>query len=377
MFNNIEDKTDKYAVNRKEVLDKIRNNKVVIYGYGAIGKGLISCIKNLKSEIVAICDSNKVGIKTEVGIIESFDEVSKRNKDFSIIICSRDYYEEIKSNLINYVSEEKIINGSDFYHNYINYFSLEDDKNNPFAVRKDIYVNMLKEHSYELENISQKFYDEKSKMTMINIFKHILTGNSEFLRDIYEPVQYFCKDIVSVDNNEIFIDGGAYIGDTLESYLKEFRGTYKKIYCFEPEKEQFERLNQYIKTIGRNSNIKALPFGLSNKGKIVGFQNSGTSSRISDESNPAVSIKTVRLDEIIKEKVTFIKMDIEGEELNALKGAKEIICKYKPKLAICVYHKPEDLYEIPKYIMDFGLDYKYYLRHHMREGYTETVFYAI
>ena len=70
-------------------------------------------------------------------------------------------------------------------------------------------------------------------------------------------------------------------------------------------------------------------------------------------------------------------MDIEGEELNALKGAKEIICKYKPKLAICVYHKPEDLYEIPKYIMDFGLDYKYYLRHHMREGYTETVFYAI
>jgi hypothetical protein len=98
-------------------------------------------------------------------------------------------------------------------------------------------------------------------------------------------------------------------------------------------------------------------------------------SNIKDEGTHIIDVST--LDDEILERVTFIKMDIEGSELYALRGAEKIIRKYKPKLAICVYHKKEDIVEIPKFIMSLGLDYKLYIRHHQKCSGTETVLYAI
>ena len=75
-------------------------------------------------------------------------------------------------------------------------------------------------------------------------------------------------------------------------------------------------------------------------------------------------------------KVTFLKMDIEGSELAALRGAERIIREQRPKLAICVYHKPEDMWEIPSFILSCHPDYKLYLRHHSMLA-DETVLYAV
>lgn len=74
--------------------------------------------------------------------------------------------------------------------------------------------------------------------------------------------------------------------------------------------------------------------------------------------------------------MTFIKMDIEGAELEALHGCRDTIIKYRPKLAICVYHKPEDIIEIPSYIHEIVPEYKLYLRHHSKDL-SETVLYAL
>ena len=82
------------------------------------------------------------------------------------------------------------------------------------------------------------------------------------------------------------------------------------------------------------------------------------------------------MDDLIKERVTFIKMDIEGAELEALKGARNIITKYRPKLAICLYHKPEDIITIPKYIKSLLPEYKLYVRHYSNNT-GEFVLYAV
>ena len=88
-------------------------------------------------------------------------------------------------------------------------------------------------------------------------------------------------------------------------------------------------------------------------------------------------VQARRLDDVLAgRKVTFIKMDIEGSEMAALRGAERIIREQRPRLAISIYHKPEDMWEIPSYILQCHPDYKLYVRHYSISD-TETVLYAI
>ena len=88
-------------------------------------------------------------------------------------------------------------------------------------------------------------------------------------------------------------------------------------------------------------------------------------------------MEIVRLDDIVGEEVTYIKMDIEGMELDALKGAEALITKYKPKLAISIYHKMEDIVEIPNHIRNMNLGYRFYLRHYWNCNGTDTILFAL
>ena len=127
------------------------------------------------------------------------------------------------------------------------------------------------------------------------------------------------------------------------------------------------------------SNVEIYNYGLMDKSGTFRFEVDNMNqqgSMITD--NGQVEIRTVALDELLKgKKVTFIKMDIEGSELMALKGAENIIKSQKPKLAICVYHKLEDIYEILDFILQMNPDYKFWLRHYCVTGDVDTILYAI
>lgn len=130
-------------------------------------------------------------------------------------------------------------------------------------------------------------------------------------------------------------------------------------------------LNIYIV----NKHIEAYDYGVYNENTIKCFQSgNGINSLISDYGTD--KIKLIKLDDFISENVTFIKMDIEGAEMPALEGCKKTIEKYKPKLAICVYHKVDDLWKIPLFIKKLNPEYKLYLRHYS-STFAETVCYAI
>ena len=103
----------------------------------------------------------------------------------------------------------------------------------------------------------------------------------------------------------------------------------------------------------------------------------GVGSMITETTTGTVTIETAAIDEIVKDdKVTFLKLDVEGAEMKALQGAKNTILKNKPRLAVCIYHKPEDIIEIPAYLLSLNPDYHFYIRHY-KLSYNETVLYAI
>lgn len=211
---------------------------------------------------------------------------------------------------------------------------------------------------------------------LLGVSKKDIIMHREYCLMVLENKQYFEK-FIKYTEGETFIDAGVldlatsirFAEQCIKNHVIDF-----KIYAFEPDKKSYERCMN-IKAQYPEMKIELINSGLWSSNTVIGFDLLGNgASGINEESSDV--IKCVTLDSSVKEKVTFIKMDIEGAELEALKGCQNIIRNYKPKLAISVYHKAEDIIEIPHYIKQLVPEYRLYLRHYSN-GHTETILYAL
>lgn len=190
-----------------------------------------------------------------------------------------------------------------------------------------------------------------------------------------ETKQYFDLPELNHDAQEVFVDAGAYTGDTIESFL-HWATDFKRIFAFEPDPSNLGQCRTRAEKLSISDKVTYFPCGLSDHEGTVAFENgAGSGSRIDNQGSMNVPLAT--LDASVGDaRVTFIKMDIEGAELAALHGAAATIQRCHPKLAICLYHKPEDILEIPSYILSLDKSYRLYLRHYALQP-AETVLYCI
>ena len=225
----------------------------------------------------------------------------------------------------------------------------------------------------KLEWLENHLFDEKSRKALEEYLLQRISG--VYVKDEHEHEQYFPNDIIHLQEKEVFIDCGAYHGESTIDFIQHLnhKTDYQKIICFEADR------NNYIETkdaLKKYKNVEIMLAGVWDREDIIHINiGHGETSRISKNGNECVTVKTI--DGVLNgEKVTYIKMDIEGSELKALHGSAKTIKKYKPKLAICIYHRPEDLIEIPRYIYSLRNDYRFYIRNHSPYG-IETVLYAV
>lgn len=180
-------------------------------------------------------------------------------------------------------------------------------------------------------------------------------GNQYF--DVFQPMFDGC-----------FIDCGSYDGDSIIKY-REWVKTKTKVIALEPILSNFELLKRRMP----DDDIVAINAAAWDCDSDLFFEESGPGSLVSKQG---VKVRGRRLDDIAgNEKIGFIKMDIEGSELKALIGARRIIERDHPKLAICLYHKTGDFLEIPLFILSIDSSYKFYIRHYTSREW-ETVLYA-
>lgn len=236
------------------------------------------------------------------------------------------------------------------------------------------YGNFYKENKQTFEKLRNELFDEKSKTAFDFFIEQKLTG--VYRKPFSTDPQYFEKGIINFSDNEIFVDCGAFTGDTVMEFSKclkqNGRFPYKKIYAFEPDPKNVEELNKNLKDF---ENVNVIVKGVYDQTCSLHFSADATAgSRISDEG---IEIEVTSIDDVVRDdNVTFIKMDIEGSELMALKGAEKTIRRCKPKLAICVYHRVEDLTTIPQYIKSLNPDYKLYFRKYWPNAF-DAVLYAV
>ncbi len=260
--------------------------------------------------------------------------------------------------------------------NELNYWgTLDIDKNDYTEIFEK--AKSLKEHIEDYIWLYNKLKDYSSKKLLFAILNNWYCYDFKNLSDCMNKtfLHYFDLDIVPSFNNKVFVDIGSYIGDTVQDFIDTYK-KYKKIYCYEMTAESMaivkENLSKYENIIYNNKAV-------SNNNRLGYF----TTELIDASTNKLVTngnveIEIVSLDNDITESIDMIKMDIEGEEYNALLGCKNHIINDKPILMISVYHNNEDLWKLPKLIDEFNNKYDFYLRNYGNNVFpTEIVLIAV
>lgn len=212
------------------------------------------------------------------------------------------------------------------------------------------------EHRAEFEATFEMLDDELSRRTMINFLKLKFGGDPKYNLEVFDPDQYF-NGLTERIGSGACVDCGAYRGDTIEKFIERY-GVERKIFAVEADPKNFAELERFVRERGYE-NVRLFNCGVWNERTTLSFN-------------------AERLDDLIgDERVSFIKADVEGSELNALEGAARIIRRDHPTLTVCVYHKSADLITIPRRIKTLRADYKFYLRKHTRLMDNELVLYAI
>lgn len=250
------------------------------------------------------------------------------------------------------------------------------------AYEKGIDCTWLKKALPLIEKAIECLDDDKSKEIFTKVFlnKIYLSKYAERYSDFAEGGDYFYNEFWKLSDKEYFVDGGAYVGDTIAEFAQATDGKFEKIYSFEYENKNYYELSNNVeqKYPQWAEKIELYPYGIWNckeDGWCNYFGESDGTQLVSQDCG--VKCQLDKLDSVLEGKtVTTLKLDIEGAEMQGLEGAKNILATQKPKLAICLYHRPEDLWEVPLKIREINPNYKMIIKHHKETCYTDTILYA-
>jgi len=227
-----------------------------------------------------------------------------------------------------------------------------------------------------IEKVSALWADEESERLFFETLLYRLGIEMEAVTPPTDvSFQYAVPTLPRWQEPLRFIDGGAYTGDTLQSLLQHGYH-FAAIHAFEPDSGNFRRLCITAAAFPPDAQISLWPCGLWSSTRRMSFSESGGPGSDIRETGPAM-VPVVALDDVLHgQPVNLIKMDIEGSEPEALRGARRLIEKYRPGLAICLYHDPNHIWSIPLWVAGLNLDYHFYYRAHLRNT-LDTVLYAI
>jgi FkbM family methyltransferase len=217
--------------------------------------------------------------------------------------------------------------------------------------------------------------DDESRHVYSSLLRFRLSHDYRDLPALSGGIQYFPEVKERSQRPLRLIDCGAFDGDTLRD-VSRFGGA-EAVAAFEPDLLNYRKLAECCRTLPNLGEVTLFPCAVASESGQARFDAEGrTASSLSDQGSDIVTC--VALDDALPTfRPSMVKMDIEGAELSALDGARRLVEEQRPELAICVYHVPEHLWQIPRLVLSwYGDSARYYLRVYAHNGF-ETVFHAI
>ena len=345
-----------------ENITDIKNKEIWIFGAGNTASLYYNGLLRLEKEGFYIegyidNDSNKWNQSFNGKKIVSLCSLQHKRDKVCVLICS------IQKNVVSAIKKQLFDEGFSFFFN--------------------IDEVIFKQHKEKILQVYDLLSDEESKRIYEFLIQERMACSGQILPvDWQDP--YFALPPFLIENpKEVFIDCGAYVGDTIERYIWKRNGVFNKIIGFEPDIKNLEAMKHRLKRLRsewglRDSSIEIFNKGVADKnvqGNVIRYEaNNGLGSKI-EATGQGINNFIISLDDFLHEPYSFLKADIESWEYKMLIGASKGIKEYMPLLAICIYHNAVDFYEIPLLIHSLVPEYKLAVRHH---SYTlaDTVLYA-
>ena len=345
----------------KQISEILSYRTIVLWGAARGGRKAVELLKSkLGQQEICFIDRDplKVGVDYCGYHVYSADILTTFNENDTIVVIT----------CADCVTVEKRIRQS--FNGRIIVFDVAWEEDCPFGV---YYQN----HKTEYKNTYDLFHDDFSKWVFESVINYRMSHQTKWLEPIISNGfdEYF-GDPVDLKQVEYYLDGGAYDGDSIKWFMERKGDNFFHVYAFEPNTANLSRLTRKYKDDDR---VSIYPYALNDSEENLrfdtSFYNGASSGFVSDKGD--VVIKGVAIDDLLKNnRIDLIKLDIEGSEAKALEGARRTITTQHPKLAICVYHRRSDFYEIPAMIKKMNPNYKLYLRHYSPTSF-ESVVYAL
>ena len=340
------------------------SNGVFLYGAGFVGKWSVTYLENLGIKIIGFIDSDKRKWgKTIAGkIIFSPEDTAVINAKI-ILITSRHAVPLIRKQLA-------------------------------YLPAHILSVDAFTVHHQSLEVVEQieslLSHDQKSLDTFNAILSCMLSGYKTQLSGTASNLSFFNEFGFFNSDRETFVDAGAYVGDSVERFIWSMNGVFEKIYAFEPGKKQFNAMKVRMERLRAEWSIAHNKIILENKGlsnkagsslvkegqHIIQTEIEEVFTEVNMSKDGFDTISTIEIDTYFQERpFTFLKVDVEGSEKNLLEGAKKTIKRWRPKIALSVYHFPTDIFELPLICSSYNPEYQFTLGHHSSQL-MDTVLYC-
>jgi len=348
-------------------------DRIVLFGVGRLGRKTLSGLRKAGIEPIAFMDNNARLWNTSVDGLEvlSPEEAVRRHgghATFVITIWSGEGTDRMtqREAQLRRLGCRSVIPFQSLYWKHAEIFLPHFTVDLPHKVHEQVD---------DVRRAGSLWSDDASRIEYLAQLRFRLLGDFAMPSPVQHTI-YFPTDLCPLTDHEVFVDCGAYDGDSIRSFIEQSKNSFQRIYSYEPDPALFSKLEQEVSLRPECESITLRCAAVGAHTGTVTFSTDGNESSHHVGEGEMV-VNCVALDEALSgTEPTYLKMDIEGAELDALNGACGIIRRYSPLLAISAYHQQDHLWKIPLLIQSFRSDYNFFLRPHCLDGW-DLVLYAI
>ncbi len=344
------------------VIEPLLPGRLVIYGAGNCGRKVAATAREAGFEIAAVIDA-----RTSNSTItpESSEAKQLASQDIPVVV-----------GIFNHATDTRAIKdklGKAGFSRVVSYPEFHEQ----FGGSDDFWLTKRSYYSDRTKEILAGFdcfADEVSRQVYYDTIAYRLNFDDSLLQAPELLDQYLPRDLATPVTPVRLVDGGAFTGDTLQSFLAHGL-QFEAVAAFEPDAANYHLLKESVAALGNIlGEVRLFRYGLGREKATLNFR-AGDSAGSGLDQSGQTQIEIVALDEFLPDFApTFIKLDIEGAESAALRGAAKTIRKFRPRLAVCAYHRPADLWTIPQLIHELEPGYLLSLRYHQWNGFDLVVY---